>query len=354
MTPSSPVEPPPAGAYIHHGSTTELRLFPMVIVMLLRRIGSMMVAAATVAVLTSVLFISLAWAERPSPAPQPVDNPHSLLQLPEAGDDVGEYLRLPVPRPPGTLKELAVTDDQVCALTHDGLLYCWQFGTDDASSTFTGLLVAVTAGSEHFCGIDSSSRAVCWGDPIAARQIPDPPLADIAAGNTHSCAVDTTGIPVCWGRNLDAGHRNPPEGPFRHIDAGGDVTCASGPRDATKCWGRTTLPNEPFDRPIRQLSVSSNAVCGIDGTNRPLCEFAAEATPIHPPAAIATDIAAGSHFVCTLDTTGRLACDGPNAPALPETPPVAETIAAAEHTVCAITAWQGIRCWDDTGEVLGE
>lgn len=319
------------------------------------RILSCLTATAAVFALLTVCLIPTAAADSPGtnfPFPQPLQHPADLLELPQVGDDIDAYLKYPVPRPPGEIKELAVTEDEVCALTHGGLLYCWEFGVDDELLLFTGMLAAITAGTHHFCGLDSASRAVCWDDRAASEGAPNPPLSDIAAGDAHSCAVDTTGEVTCWGRQLDADHRNPPDGPFQHIEAGGPNTCATAAWDYAKCWG-PNLPDAPFDHPVHKLSVSSNVVCAIDGANRPHCQFADDVRQFDPPAPIAIDVAAGADFACTLDTTSSIACDGTAAPDLPETPPLSTIIDASDTTLCAVTATGGVRCWDQTGEILG-
>lgn len=320
-----------------------------------RSFALMLTTFLTATALAVVVLLPTAAADSPGgdfPTPQPLQDPQALLQLPQVGDDVDQYLRFPIPQPPGQVKQLAVTDTRVCALTHGGLMYCWQFGVEDELEAFTGMLAAVTAGTRHFCALDSTSRAVCWDDP-AATEVPDPPLADIAAGHAHSCAVTTTGQAVCWGRNLDADHRNPPGGPFQHIDAGGDNTCATSAWEGAKCWGGGDLPAEPFDHPVAKLAVSSNIVCGIDGANRPHCAFAPSTSAFEPPATMAMDIAAGRDFACTLDTTGSLVCEGDRAPDLPDGPVIATVIEAGEDALCAVTPARGIQCWDETGQILG-
>lgn len=286
------------------------------------------------------------------PTPQPLEEPRQLQQLPQVDDDVDEYLRFPQPHPPGRITELAVADRQVCALTHDGLVFCWTFDAEPQVRMLTVPLVAITAGEDHFCGIDTTATAICWGDDAAAAGIPRVPLSDIAAGHHHSCAVDTAGATYCWGHPLDPAHRSPPEGPYRQIEAGGPNSCATGPWEISRCWGETTFPTEPFEHPVRQLTVSSSAVCGIDGANRPLCETDATAPAVDPPVEIAADIAAGQRFVCALDPTGMIACDGPAAPRFSEQPPISSRIEASERVLCAVTAFESVQCWDEQGEIF--
>lgn len=284
------------------------------------------------------------------PTPQPLEDPEQLLELPEVGDDIGAYLHFPRPRPPGDVKRLAVADNRLCALLHGGLLLCWSFDDDEVTWP-RGLLVDIAAGGEDVCGLDSTARPVCLDDEN--WDLPDTPMVDIAVGDGYGCGVDTTGTPICWGR-LDGEHRNPPSGPFQEIDAGGNHTCATGSFGPARCWGRDAFSSRPFGDPIQRLSVSSDAVCGIDGASRPRCQFSPAATPADPPATSAIDIAAGRGFVCTIDTTGTIACDGRDAPRLPERPPISTMIEAGEQTLCAVSSTGALNCWNRSGQVLGD
>lgn len=286
------------------------------------------------------------------PRPQLPDDPRDLAQLPDIGANIDQFLHLPPLTPPGKVKEIAISGDQVCALIHAGFVFCWPLGDDDQILEIPRELFAtITAGERHFCGLDATARPICWGaDDVGQLDAPDELFAQIAAAATHTCGLDHAGEPICWGRT-DADHRDPPSGPFQDIAAGPSHTCAAGAWERSRCWGDNATVDRPFDEPVHNLEVSSDLVCATDTAHRPMCEFGHTA-PFELPSPIAVDLAVGHSFACTLDGSGRLECAGPNAPALPPTPPILRAIDANEHTLCAITAWETLMCWDDTGLIV--
>jgi alpha-tubulin suppressor-like RCC1 family protein len=81
------------------------------------------------------------------------------------------------------------------------------------ASTF----VSVTAGSAHFCGLDSTGDIYCWGDgqwgqlgdggtassalkPVRVQSFQH--FRQVVAGATHTCALTDGGYPYCWGTDF--------------------------------------------------------------------------------------------------------------------------------------------------------
>jgi alpha-tubulin suppressor-like RCC1 family protein len=123
-----------------------------------------------------------------------------------------------------------------CAMTPDGVAYCWgngrwgQLGNGRSYLSFWPRRVAgrlvferVTSGALHSCGETEGNRAYCWGsshalgigsntgletciygDPCSTR-----PMAvaggrtfrQVSAGGTHTCARTSAGLAYCWGLN---------------------------------------------------------------------------------------------------------------------------------------------------------
>jgi alpha-tubulin suppressor-like RCC1 family protein len=180
-----------------------------------------------------------------------------------------------------------------CAITTDGVAYCWGNGTygqlGDGSSgdghqrlsphpvsisalpgapTFSALSV----GSNHACALTHAGTAYCWGanlsfalgdgttteirtSPVAVSvsALPVTTFSSIAAGFDHTCAVTTTGTPYCWGGNwagqLGTGnttsHTSPhpvsvsalPVQTFGVIRSDESHTCALTTTGIPYCWG---------------------------------------------------------------------------------------------------------------------
>jgi len=125
---------------------------------------------------------------------------------------------------------IAAGEDHTCALTSGGKAECWgdgsfgQLGNGTTSpsttpspvSTLSSGAVAIAAGGEHTCALNSASALECWGDnsggdlgdgttteqttPVAVPALSSGE-AVIAAGGYHTCAVDDFEGVECWGDN---------------------------------------------------------------------------------------------------------------------------------------------------------
>jgi alpha-tubulin suppressor-like RCC1 family protein len=144
-----------------------------------------------------------------------------------------------------TIVQVAAGYYHTCALDSTGLVYCWgtdtygQVGTTTAVTSTaqpaaaavytTGTpmagrtIVAITAGGQHTCALDSTGLAYCWGYgtngqignnattsanplPVAvytAGALAGVTLATISATEFHTCALGSTGVAFCWGYNAD-------------------------------------------------------------------------------------------------------------------------------------------------------
>jgi alpha-tubulin suppressor-like RCC1 family protein len=117
---------------------------------------------------------------------------------------------------------IAAATTHTCALTSDGVAYCWGLRSLVPEAVSGGLtFVAITVGGSVFeegqsCGLTRSGAAYCWGQNQYG-QLGDGSYNDsevpvaVTGGYTFSavdanvgwttCALTTSGSAYCWGRN---------------------------------------------------------------------------------------------------------------------------------------------------------
>ena len=219
-----------------------------------------------------------------------------------------DQLDVPTPSPvQGGLRFQAISAgyDHVCALTIDGVAYCWgssAFGKrgngviDDLDVHSTGptpvtggiTFRSISAGFYHTCGVSRDGAAYCWGSDTygalgvggtgpcatAARDtVTDSRLCDrtepiavaggisftsISAGDDYTCGVAVDGNAYCWGDNHYGALGNP----------GISVDCAS-----TNAQACTRFVPVPVAGGLHFSSVSAGTFhsCGVTTDARAYC-----------------------------------------------------------------------------------
>lgn len=108
---------------------------------------------------------------------------------------------------PGPFTTLTASDGS-CGLLSSGQPYCWGFPGSGAvvnGALFTSLVS--TIGGE-VCGITVTQSISCWAyvDSYTTIMTAVPGIVApkrVVAGNEHWCAIDSTGTAYCWGNNID-------------------------------------------------------------------------------------------------------------------------------------------------------
>jgi alpha-tubulin suppressor-like RCC1 family protein len=168
-----------------------------------------------------------------------------------------------------TFKAISAGNFHTCGLVLDGAAYCWGsnswyyhgggwLGTGDTlnravPTPVIGALTfaAISAGGYHTCALTTNGVAYCWGSnsfgqlgtgDTVTHTVPTPvagglTFAAISAGNRHTCGLTTNGVAYCWGQ------WNPAPLPvaggltFTAISAGGVHTCGLTSNGTAYCWG---------------------------------------------------------------------------------------------------------------------
>jgi alpha-tubulin suppressor-like RCC1 family protein len=166
---------------------------------------------------------------------------------------------------PVTFTKLSVGLWKVCALTQDGVAYCW--GGTDATPTAVATdlrFIDISVGNGVTCGISTDGKAYCWGNnangslgtgefsgfistPVAVNSTVS--FVKVIAGNAAACALDSLGAAFCWGKNTegelgdgsttDRASPSPTVGglKFTTLSLGTFHTCGIATDGYLYCWG---------------------------------------------------------------------------------------------------------------------
>jgi alpha-tubulin suppressor-like RCC1 family protein len=226
-----------------------------------------------------------------------------------------------------------------CGATIDNIAYCWgsntfgELGTRDLAPDCNGTCSAtpievdapfsiqsITAGNTHTCALTTDGVAYCWGNngdgqlgngtlvgsPLPVLVLGGHTFTRLDAGGAHTCGLLTTGSVLCWGRNSSGQLGDPTvtqdcpvtgaacsSSPrvvdtdlvFNTLSAGGAHTCAIAEAGTSHCWGgnrRGQLGNgEVFDVPVPQqvlgglmlqsLDTGAEHTCGVSVDTEVYC-----------------------------------------------------------------------------------
>jgi len=176
-----------------------------------------------------------------------------------------------------TWRSLSAGRYHTCGVTTGDVAYCWgdnqtgQLGNPNESDSNTPVAVSgllawtqLSAGAAHTCGVTTSLDAYCWGNGTSGQlgggdSIPSTPAqvavfggrkwAAVSAGTDHSCGVTRGGAAFCWGDNSDGELGNGGGAPtarpvlvsgdrsWRSVSAGESFACGITSLGVGMCWG---------------------------------------------------------------------------------------------------------------------
>jgi alpha-tubulin suppressor-like RCC1 family protein len=263
---------------------------------------------------------------------------------------------------------LSSGDGYTCGLTAAGAAYCWgsngsnELGAgtrcyDDpaACAPLTPVPVAgglrftaVSAGSDHACGLTPTGRAYCWGSSgsgelgvgsgrircsslvCSGSEAPVPVagvlrFTSLSAGRAHTCGLTTGGAAYCWGAN-----------DFNQIGARTTQGCGIAGVDRISC----TLAPVAVAGGLKFTSVSASDVytCGLTPDGTVYCWGAVERLGAPAPTHCAGRLSYGQQAMCA---------------AAPVAVPVGELkfvlLSTARDHICGIATTGATYCWGANG-----
>ena len=332
-------------------------------------------------------------------------------EFPNSGE-LGNGTRIGALVPVGVAGSLRFSQvSSTCALTSDGLAYCWgsngagELGNGASSGSLVPVAVSgarqygsIGVGSGHRCALTTSGAAYCWGSntfgvlgigttagpescagaPCSTVPVPVAgglTFTSLTEGDSHTCGLTASGFAYCWGRgdagNLGNGSRFDQSAPvlalgpvFVTLSAGAFHTCGLTSDGTAYCWGdnddgqlgvgTTTGPETPCPSPVEPLRGVGNC----------------STVPVPVTGGLRfSQISAGGHHTCAITTTGTAYCwganwssqlgNGPTGSVIPT--PVAVSggltfvaVSAGGSHSCAITPTGVAYCWGmNAGGQLG-
>lgn len=253
-----------------------------------------------------------------------------------------------------TVTKVSGSSNGACALTSDGLVYCWGAGGSgflgngstssssspvpiDASGVMDDkIVIDINVLSSSACALTIDGRVYCWGDGSMFGNLGTGSLQT----STVPVAVDTSGI--LNGRTVTS------------LAVGGFATmCATLDNGRAACWG---------------AGVYGSMGNGTNNVSNP-APVAVDMTGVLTGKSIAS-MALGTFHVCALATDATLACWGrdnsgqlgdgtpladQNVPVLVDTSGVlagltVTTVAGGAETTCALTSDGQVFCWGSGAE----
>ena len=292
--------------------------------------------------------------------------------------------------------EVSASGSQVCGLTDDGDVYCWQDSRTHRESAKTPgpfwiesqvKLATITLGDRHGCGLTRRGEPFCWGTDDerlgASGDLGDTTrrayrvdfreeLVEIAAGYDHTCGRSKEGGIWCWGNN--AGGQLGRDSDLL-IDSYAQCSSLASCQEGND-WTRPGPSHRHFqhrgdeekqrphpvqwDQPFVSVVAGTQFSCGLDQLGMVVCWGAGlceSAVAEHggglPGSPMALEweqgfdqIYANDHELCGRTAAGELWCNLLEAPILLSSEDNYVMAAVGDRSRCGVTESSQLRCWE--------
>ena len=260
---------------------------------------------------------------------------------------------------PELLVSISSGGTHVCGLRPDSTSVCWGSNSFRQSSPpESEALTYISSGQAHTCGLRPDGAAVCWGwDEVGQSSPPEGEVfISISSGWFHTCALRHGETAVCWGWN-DRGQTSPPDGEvFTYISSGGSHTCGLRPDGTAVCWGDNSWgqSSPPAGEVFTSISSGWLHTCGLREDETAVCwgdNGKGQTSPPGDERFIA--ITSGGLHACALRNTGTAVCWGDDSWGQ-SSPPEGEVfthIESGDDNTCGLREVGTVVCWgsDDWG-----
>lgn len=302
-------------------------------------------------------------------------------------------VRVPIAEP---LAAVSVGASHACALSRDGLAYCWgsnhsgQLGNGAPSERSgpvavlgSGLrFIELDLGGFHSCGLTGEGAAYCWGSnqlgqlgtgvadtvahPTPARVTAPLAFTSLGIGALHSCAVATTGAAYCWGKN-EFGQLGTATAANQCIWGTGTILCSATPTAVAgdRAFKLVSASNARDGGHTCGIALDASAFCwgpgsllGSDEAVPPCTENGASQPCSHIPLRVGgghsfVNLTAGAAHTCGLLESGDVYCwptwDGTawRGATRVNTDLSFRAVAAGKNFTCGIATDASGYCWGD-------
>jgi hypothetical protein len=308
-------------------------------------------------------------------------------------------------RYPTPLRFASVSSDgeHTCALTTDGVAYCW--GQNGAGQLANDEIMDRCATYRTVAGhLSKVDKFRCSEAPVPVST--NLRFASISAAGGTTCAVTASGAAYCWGRNGATGTGvgdpvvrtpTPVAGgiTFRRVSVGGAAACGVSMQDVAYCWGdnffgalgngsrlSSPTPVQVAGNLSWRSVIAGGTSCGVTTADVAYCwgsnwrgqagsppsdQICGGTTCFTTPVRVVSDqtfsrVEAGTGFTCGLVTDGRVYCWGEQRGPVQTMTHVPTLVPGELRFVslharggpCGVTADGATYCWNDLRTVDGQ